>query len=213
MAKAPAGVIELKPLNIQRIDVPVVGDSSLIVQAWSQKAKQEMLDKQLKKAKPAKAARDLWREFVDSLYWLSPKPDEPTEADVEKGTFGFPAIAFKGASVTAVTTIGSLTKVLVRQCFHIDAEFVQILGGAPSMREDVTKIGIDTSFLRYRGEFTPWAAILPIKYNADVMSAEQVVNLINVGGFGCGVGEWRPERNGVHGRFHVASAREMKAFA
>jgi hypothetical protein len=80
------------------------------------------------------------------------------------------------------------------------------------MREDTVRVGMGVADLRYRGEFDPWAAILPVQYNAGVMSAEQVVTLINLGGFASGVGEWRPQRNGIYGRFHVASAAEMKAF-
>jgi hypothetical protein len=29
-------------------------------------------------------------------------------------------------------------------------------------------------------------------------------------GFAVGVGEWRPEKDGQYGRFHVANAEEMK---
>lgn len=135
-------------------------------------------------------------------------PTEPTEADVEAGRFGFPAIAFKAAAITAVTTIGSLTKVLARQCFHIDGELVEILGPPPSLRQDVARVGMGTADIRHRGEFTPWGALLRVKHNANVLSAEQVLSLFEAGGFGVGIGDWRPEKDGVHGRFHVARAGE-----
>jgi hypothetical protein len=32
---------------------------------------------------------------------------------------------------------------------------------------------------------------------------EQIVNLFNIGGFACGVGEWRPGKDGSNGMFHV----------
>lgn len=218
MAKAPkpkageATTITLPPLNLKRIDVPIVGDSPLIVHAWSRKAREQMLAKQMKKAGVGKQAKDPWQDFCESLYWLDGIPDEPTEEDVSKGRFGFPAIAFKAAAVTAVTSTGGMSKVMARQCFHISGEFIQILGGPPSMREDMCRVGMGVADIRHRGEFDPWAAILPISYNANVISAEQVINLIHAGGFGVGVGEWRPERDGVYGRFHVAEAAEMKAF-
>jgi hypothetical protein len=65
-----------------------------------------------------------------------------------------------------------------------------------------------TADLRYRGEFSPWKATLTVKYNANLMSAEQVVNLFETAGFAVGVGEWRPERDGPYGRFHVAKGSE-----
>ena len=39
-------------------------------------------------------------------------------------------------------------------------------------------------------------------------SVEQIVNLFNVAGFGIGVGEARPQKNGSWGMFHVATDGE-----
>lgn len=204
--------IELPPLNIQRVDIPIVGDAPLICHAWSKKAREEMLAKQMKKAKTGRAAKDPWQDFCETLYWLDGMPAAPTEKDVEQGRFGFPAIAFKAAAITAVTTIGSLTKVMARQCFHIIGEYVSLLGPPPKMREDTVRVGMGTADIRHRAEFDPWAAILPVQFNASVLSAEQIVNLFHAGGFGVGVGDWRPEKDGVHGRFHIASTNEMERF-
>lgn len=216
MAKKPQAAqttIELPPLNIQRIDVPIIGDGGLICHAWSKKAREEMLAKQMKKASAGRAAKDPWRDFCESLYWLDGMPADPQPEDVEAGRFGFPAVAFKAAAITAVTTIGALTKVAARQAFHIAGEFVPLIGPPPSMREDMARVGMGTADIRFRGEFKPWGAILPIEFNANVFSAEQVVNLIHAGGFGVGVGDWRPEKDGVSGRFHVGTGAEIKALA
>jgi len=210
VAKSSSSVaIELPPLAIKTIEIPIVGDSPLIVHAFSKKAREQMLAKQTKKASAGREAKDPWRDFVESMYWLDGMPDQPSEEDVQKGRFGFPAVAFKAAAVTACTSIGSITKVAARQAFHVEGEFVEIKGPPPSMREDIARVGMGTADLRYRGEFDPWSAILTVKYNANVMSAAQVVNLFQTAGFAVGVGEWRPERDGVYGRFHVASGVEV----
>lgn len=201
--------IELPPLAIKTIEIPIVGDSPLIVHAFSKKAREQMLAKQTKKASAGREAKDPWRDFVESMYWLDGMPDQPSEEDVQKGRFGFPAVGFKAAAVTACTSIGSITKVAARQAFHVEGEFIEIKGPPPSMREDIARVGMGTADLRYRGEFNPWSAVLTVKYNANVMSAAQVVNLFQTAGFAVGVGEWRPERDGVYGRFHVASGVEV----
>ena len=41
--------IELPRLDLQRLDVLLIGDSPLICHAWSKKAKEQMLNKQMKK--------------------------------------------------------------------------------------------------------------------------------------------------------------------
>ena len=208
MASAKSTAIELPPLNLQTIEVPIIGDSGLICHAWSPKARKQMLDKQMKKATAGRAAKDPWQDFCETLYWLDGMPDAPTAGDVENGRFGFPSVAFKAAAITAVTTIGSLTKVMARQCFHILGEYVEILGPPPSMREDMVRVGMGTADIRHRAEFETWGAILRVQFNAGVMSAEQVINLFEAGGFGVGIGEWRPEKDGVNGRFHVAKTGE-----
>ena len=213
MAAAPkvTTAIELPRLAIETIEIPIVGDSPLIVHKFSEKAKKQMLDKQMKKASVGKEAKDPWRDFVESMYWLDGMPDKPTEEDVTNGRFGFPAVGFKAAAVTACTSIGSITKVAARQAFHVEGEFARIEGCEPTMREDMVRVGMGTADIRYRGEFKTWHATITVKHNRNVFSAEQVLNLFQTAGFAVGVGEWRPEKDGQYGRFHVASAEEMKA--
>lgn len=205
--------IMLPRLDLRLMEVTVCGDSPLIVHAWSAKSKREMLDKQMKKAKAAKEAKDPKADFESSLYRLG-------------DGFGFPSIGFKAAAVTACTSVAGITKVAARQAFHILGEdidvngafegtkarvnLVRIEGGEPSMREDMVRVGMGTADLRYRGEFADWHAKLLVRFNANVLSEEQLLNIINVAGFAVGVGEWRPEKDGMNGMFHVADENDMK---
>lgn len=195
----PTGIIELMPLDIHVIDVKVVGTMSLIMNKWSQKAITQMQDKHAKKAKSkVREAREPEKEFVDATYI---RPD---------GSYGFPAVAFKNAAVTACTSLkGYLTQTQARQAFHVESPdgdaLVRIDGDPPVMRTDSVTVGQGSADLRYRPEFKNWSAVLRIRYNAGVLSASQIVNLINLAGFAVGVGEWRPERNGINGTFTVGS--------
>jgi len=198
MAKVQEQVIEIKRLNEQRAVVELVGDSSLIVHAWSAKAKKEMLDKQMKKAKGPKAAKDPERDYQEAFYRL---PD---------GKPGFPTIGFKAAAVSAAGRFADGMKMTeVRGSFHIVGELVEIIGES-NMREDMVRVGMGTADIRYRPEFKSWRVALPIRYNADAISLEQIVNLFNLAGFGVGVGEWRPEKDGLYGMFHVATPADAK---
>lgn len=205
---ATSTTIQLPPLKIEQMRLTLVGDSPLIVHAWSKKALAQMLAKQTKKATGSRAAKNPWLDFCESLYWLEDQPAEPTEKQVSKGRFGFPTIAFKSAAVTACTSISSVTKVQARQAFHVEGELVEIMGSKPSMREDVARVGMGTADIRHRGEFWPWKVTLLVRFNANVLSAEQVVELFQTAGFCCGVGEWRPERDGRFGMFHVATTKD-----
>lgn len=195
-------VIELPRLDIRRITLTVVGDSALISHRWSEKARKQMLDTHMKKAKTAKAAKDPEEDYRESLYLLPPG----ARWGKHKG-YGFPAVAFKAAAVDACSHVDGVTKVEARGAFHTEGEFVEIIG-EPSIREDMVRVGMMKPDIRYRGEFKAWKAVLNIRYNANVLSAEQIINLFNTAGFAIGVGEWRPQRDGSFGMFHVATGEE-----
>lgn len=195
--------IMIPEIQQKTLVLKVVGDSPLIVHKWSEKAKKEILEKQMKKATKAKEAKDPWMDYCESMYWLTPMPEKPTQEDIEKAKFGFPATAFKAAAIDAGYQQGYLAKkTTARGAFYIVGDMVEIQG-TPNIREDMVKIGMGIADIRYRGEFKNWSAELTIRYNPNVMSAEQIVNLINLGGFSNGVGEWRQSKDGCFGIFHV----------
>ena len=196
MAKAKSITPVEEPVQALAIDkrtvrIRLVGDSPLICHKWSEKAKKEMLDKQMKKAKTAKVAKDPVRDYEESLYTLP------------EGGYGFPCVAFKSAAVGACRFTEGVKMTMARGAFHVDGELAKI-EGEPNMREDMVRVGMGTADIRYRGEFRTWAVNLDITFNAAAMSLDQIVNLYNLAGFGIGVGEWRPEKDGSYGRFHVA---------
>lgn len=182
--------VTIPPIQIQTAKIRLVGDSPLICHAWSSKAKKEMLDKQMKKAKTAKEAKDPQRDYEESLYRLP------------NGKCGFPVVAFKSAAVDACSHVADITKVEARGAFHISGELAEIKG-EPTMREDMVRIGMGTADIRFRGQFLEWETELTVRYNSSVLSIEQIVNLFNTAGFAIGVGEWRPQKDGSFGMFHV----------
>jgi len=208
---APSRKIFIPKLEFAVFQVEVVGDSPLICHRWSEKAKQQMRDTQEKKPKAAKEPKDPERCFRDSLYIL---PD---------ATYGFPAVAFKNAAVDACSFVDGVTKVEARGAFHVfgtgatvddDGTFrggvewaldMVRLEGRPQMREDMVRIGNGVADLRYRGMFFPWRTTFFVKYDTRVFTIEQILNLFNHAGFSIGVGEWRPQRDGSFGMFHVAA--------
>jgi len=211
--KEEIGIV-LPQLDIGLMEITIIGDSPLIVHAWSHKAKRQMLDKQTKAAKGAREAKNPKEDFEASMYRF------------EDGGYGFPSVGFKNAAVTAGTSVAGLTKIAARQAFHVLGEDMDIPGafegslsrvnlaridGKPQMREDLVRVGMGTADLRYRAEFPDWHAKLLVRYNRNVLSESQIMNLLNTAGFAVGVGEWRPERDGAYGMFHIANEQEHSA--
>ena len=188
--------VEVQEIKIKEIEVEVKGLSPLIMHRFSEKAKKQMLDKQMKKT-VKKEVKDPEQDFKDSLYTL------------DDGTLGFPADAFKQAMIRGAKQLG-LVMVDMRTGFFVhgeyssndDRELVSISGDL-SPREDMVRLNGTTSDIRFRGQVANWTTNLHISYNAGVVSADQIINMLNAAGYGVGVGEWRPEKNGMFGRFTV----------
>lgn len=212
--------VDIKPIKQERFNLTIVGDSPLIVHKWSEKAKKMILDTQTKKAKAPKTKKNPLRDYAESLYWIDEKGNQiadPTVNDfetdedmakeyeriqkiAEQSHFGFPACALDAAFQQGAIP----KKTTAKGAFHIEEELVEIKG-VPTIREDMVRVGgiSKVADIRYRGEFHDWTATLTISYNPDVITASQIANMINLGGFCNGVGEWRPSKNGEFGRFHV----------
>jgi len=190
MATKQTDAIQLPELRIKQATIVLRGTTPLIVHRFSEKARKEMLDKQMGVAKQKKAFKNPEQDYLDSLYLL---PD---------GTPGFPAVAFKAAAVSAANDAG-IQKVLARRAFHILGGELLPIRGEHRMREDMVRIAMGTADVRHRAEFLEWEVEVPVAYNANIISLEQLVNLFNIAGFGVGVGEWRPERDGINGTWEV----------
>lgn len=208
MAKKNVEVVEIPQVKLKVFELKIVGDTPLIMNKWSEKAKQEMLDKQMKKATSVKEAKNPIANAINSIYWLEGKPIENTieafENAVKNGArVGFPSIGFKQCAASAGYR-NKLTKdkVSVYGAFNILEELTEIHGDI-SFREDMVTIANGSADIRYRGQVDNWWAVLTIKYNESTYSQEQIINLINLGGFSVGVGEWRTEKGGIYGSFHV----------
>jgi hypothetical protein len=213
-AKKETEVIEIRPLDIKRVKVRITGDTPLIVHAWSEKAKRQMLEAQMKTTKTkAKDVRDPFDDFVQSLYWLEGKPEESTpdafEDAINNGAkWGFPVGAIKQAGNSAAYRLGWVkNQMQLRGSYFLQTEFgdmAEIKGSIPEIREDMVRIGMGSADLRYRGEFKNWYMDMTLEYNASGdMTLEQILNVINAGGYTCGIGEWRPEKDGSFGKYHI----------
>lgn len=209
-------VVAIKPIEMQTVEITIKGDTPLIMHAWSEKAKRMMLEAQQGKAKGKKKdVKNPVEDFINSMYWLTEPPTEGTEEAFDKAIakgakFGFPITAFKQAAISAAYRMGWVKdKMGLRGAFFIESDYgemVEIKSDVPVMREDMVKIGMGTADLRYRGEFRNWSATFRVKYNVNgQFNLENIINIINAGGTICGVGEWRPERDGQNGMYHIAT--------
>lgn len=193
------------------LEVTISGITPLLVHNFGAKAIKQILDKQTGAPKTARAKKDPFVEFRESLYVIDEKKVPKTRLETGGSwkyipdTFGFPASGFKKAMVTACSFVEAIPKTRVRGLVHIHGDLLPIKYGKLVMRMDTVRIGgfNKVADIRFRGEFHDWSIKLRISYNKNAITAEQIAMLINNAGFSVGVGEWRPEKDGSHGTFSI----------
>jgi hypothetical protein len=157
-----------------------------------------MLDKQTKKAKGAKAARDPLAEVKAATYMLPNKK------------FGIPASGIKNCAVSACKFIDGVPMTRAKGAFFVleDADGLVEIKTKGGMQVDERMVAIGpfgkkTKMARFRPRFDDWTCTFKVLYDPDLLSAEQLLNLYERAGFSVGLCEFRPEKSGSMGMFHV----------
>lgn len=186
--------LRLAPINAKLIKITIEGISPLIQHKWSEKAKGQIRDKGLGKKTKEREPRNPKEESKNATYFTA------------NGKFGLPVLAIKSAIISAAHKDLGIEKTLVRKALFIKGDkilMIEMKCATPVIREDCVTVGMGSADLRYRPEFSEWSADLAIEYDADLLQPQDIVNLTNRAGFGVGLCEWRPEKNGDFGRFRV----------
>lgn len=204
MSATTEAQIVINQIGTERLIVPLVGTAPLICHRFSEKAKRQMLDN-MQGRKTPKEPKDPQAEYEAALY------------RVEDGGYGFPALAFKDATIGAARYYGKqVTMTALKQFVFVhgergdDGRALVRIDGEPKMREDVVTINRTGSDLRYRPEFWPWRADLAVTYVTGSLTRGSMLSLIEAGGMGIGIGEWRPEKNGDFGTYRIDPEREVE---
>lgn len=197
--------IKVDQLEAETLRVPIVGTAPLIMHRFSEKARKIMLDAMQGKKAP-RQPKDPEAEYEDAIHWL------------DDTRYGFPCIGFKAATVGAARFYGNGVKMTeLRQSMFFRGEMGKSdnqqmfpITGEPIMREDVVRVARGGSDLRYRPEFPEWSSELTIVYVKSMLTRDSVVSLVDAGGLGGGIGEWRPSKSGDFGTYQVDPTRDVE---
>ena len=226
MATKKLTEVTIKAVELESVPITIVGTTPLITHCWSEKAKKEMRDKQMGVAKKSKHEKKVpVNDFISSLNWLSPMPElGENNAEAEKNFdkackkgayFGFHIGGIKKSFITGAARSGLDVKMTeLRGSFYLlgvaplsNNDYAGIVTPEPpKMREDTVMVGgmSKVADLRYRGQFDTWEIPLIMIYNKNgKYSLEQLLSLINAGGFASGIGEMRPEKGGQYGMYKL----------
>lgn len=200
-----AASLKLSRLERVVVEIPIIGETPLIVQRWSEKSKRLMLDAQQSSARKKKDPKDPNADYEAAFYRL------------EDGTPGLPATAFKAAIGSSARFFDGVTMVALKISVFVKGygseQLVPIIGDV-RMREDTPRNANGVADLRYRPEFWPWSCTLAVEYLRNMIDVDSVFNLVDASGR-CGVGAWRPSSpksmSGTFGQYSVDFDRLVEA--
>lgn len=202
-------VIELKNIDLKRATIYIEGDSDLVLNKMNARAIRILTN-------PKGSLREepnIWEDIITAVHWDRelPKKDtrELTEEDyvwlLNNAHPCFTAFGMKKALCAAVTR-NEIDKYSTK--FDNAMNVVADRGLIPI---EFTEASIDERLMSPKrgapvlcriNHFSGWKAKFDISYTTNVYSLNQIVNIINLAGFGLGIGSGRTSG---YGRFHVSN--------
>lgn len=190
---AAVTAVAIKPPDFRRIELNIRGTAPLVINRFSQKAMEIMREAQ-EAGGTAKTKRTRDPKDFDALY-------EGAKHVSDQGWEGVHAAAFRNAAISACRICGyKMTH--AKLAFMVVADGFDRVDGAPLVKltegEAVpwtvpVRNQTGVADLRCRPMYREWGALLRIRYDAGVFTADDMVNLISRVGIQVGIGEGRPD--------------------
>lgn len=201
--------ITVEPIKVERATIYIEGDSDLVLNKMNARTIRELTDAREGK-KTVKQVPNIWEDIITAIHWRDGYPMEDTYEESTKEILmdmlqnNAPCITrfglrkSFGQAVTnnkidtystkffnAMNVVNRLEPITFAEHF-VDKSIMTPKRGSP--------------VLSRTSRFTGWKSQVQITYTENVYSLQQIVNIINMAGFGLGIGSGR---SSGFGRYHV----------
>ena len=175
----------------------------IIYERFSEKTVLALEEKMTKeqKQKIKRAPRNPESDAWGSLYFVGE----------DENRYGLPAVNFKRSMIEASRLVEGLNMTSARLMFSVvgcedDPSLVEIKSPSKyEIRRDWVRVSNGNPDIRYRAFLPVWSATITLQVLQHAMTMKQVINLLNLAGFCCGVGGRRPQQkcSDMFGRWAV----------
>lgn len=193
MATKTSPVIQITAPDFRTIALDIQGTAPLVINKFSAKAQETMRATQeagsVAKSKKVREAKDFEALFNGARHVS------------DEGWDGIHAASFRNAAISAcraagfVMTKAKLAIFVEADGFDVDDKtpLVRLTKGEPEMVISPCRNASGVIDLRPRPTYYPWAATVRIRFDAGMLTEEDVVNLMARVGLQVGIGEGRPD--------------------
>lgn len=203
--------ISIKAPNFKRMEFTITGTAPLVQNRMSQKALQQMRDKQeagpTAKSKKERTARDFKADCKGAIHFS------------EQGWIGVPASAFRNACIDVCRMV-NFKMTIARMSIFVEADGNDSVDGQPLVKllakefehtEMAVRNATGVVDIRARPMWREWSIKLRVRWDADQFTDSDVANLLERAGSQVGIGEGRPfskQSNGMgYGTFTIKNRK------
>ncbi len=198
-------IIELKPIDFRTARITIVGDGDIVLNKMNDVTARQLTDQRKSKAKKIEEV-NMWEEIITAMHWKYGKPTDYSEEGLRQ------ALHDNAPCITAFGMKKSFGDAVVRN--EID-KYKTKFDASLNIVEDLIPIHFAEHFIDEKlmspkkgspvlvrlNRFSGWSATFTIRYvNGGTYSLEQIINIINLAGFGMGIGSGRTSG---YGKYHV----------
>lgn len=206
-------VIVIEPIKVKYATIFIEGDGDLILNRMNARSIRDLTAAR-EGTKTVKQVPNIWEDIITAVHWRDGYPTEDTYNDCSEEMLvdmlqnnapcitGFGLKKSFGSAVTqneitkystkfnnALNVVNRLEPVKFAE-HHVDKTLMSPKRGSP--------------VLVHINRFSGWSSQVNIAYTENVYSLDQIVNIVNMAGFGQGIGSGR---SSGFGRYHVSNVR------
>lgn len=199
--------ISVNKINVIRTKVTIIGDGDLCLNKMNDVAARILIDQRKDKAKSLNKP-NMWEEVITALHWRDGKPKDFSEEGLYR------ALKENAPCISAFGLKKSWGDAVVRNAidkyktkFDASINIISTGGIVPikfsnyTLDEKLMSPKKGSPVLVHISRFSGWSAEVEIAFTENTYSLEQIINIINLSGFGIGIGSGR---SSGYGRYHVA---------
>ena len=199
--------------KIETAQIFIQGDGDLVLHKMSARNERMLMATDRKKVKEVP---NEWEDIITEIHWRDPLPISDTYTECTQELLG-KLLQENAPCITAFGLKKSFCQAVVRN--EIDKyatkfdNAVNVISNGGLVPITFTQWSLDKRLMSpVKGapvnvalsHFSGWEANFTIMYTEHVYSLEQIVNIINLAGFGLGIGSGR---SSGFGRYHVVDVR------
>ena len=204
-------VITIEPIRVKHATVCIEGDGDLVLNKMNARNSRVLSADDRKKIKEVP---NVWEDIITAVHWRDGYPVKDTYNELTEEHL-YQMLTENAPCITGFGLKKSWGQAVVRNEIDTYAtkfdNAVNIVSGLVPIK--FSEHYVDQKLMSPKrgaplpvllNRFSGWSAEIPITYTEHVYSMEQIVNIINVAGFGLGIGSGRTSG---YGRYHVTDIK------